>query len=443
MKRLSFLCLPLLLSAATGHAAGVWCDFESAALGSQWQVRGAVQVSRADVADAPAGPGGASGKMMLVKAGGRALIQSRAGAMPLPKVAGCEELEMWVRRMDAGAEPLAFDVMFLEADEKAAFWRKVEVAGAGWQKVTVPLRWFRWENGRVPRWPQAASFAIRTRGAGEFAVDGIAMNDREPGRGADYTMTELAELAFGAGKEGVRVKSDGPVWLATDEPSLDVDALSAHLGKVLAAMQADLPLGAEAAGSPRLMVFRSREDYRGFVPRFAAQFGAKAAEPGSDGYHLQGVALSSWKAEAGTLRPVFTHEFCHSVLSHHALTDSAHSDWWQEGVANAYQLRFHPQDGLAAIVRQGLADASHRSRFETLCAGEDVPLNRYWQVATLVQMLLAEPRYRGRLPALMEAFRKTGSTDLRPHIGPVLGCTWDQLTEDWMQWCAKTHGGGK
>ena len=87
MKRLSFLCLPLLLSAATGHAAGVWCDFESAALGSQWQVRGAVQVSRADVADAPAGPGGASGKMMLVKAGGRALIQSRAGAMPLPKVA--------------------------------------------------------------------------------------------------------------------------------------------------------------------------------------------------------------------------------------------------------------------------------------------------------------------------------------------------------------------
>jgi len=87
---------------------------------------------------------------------------------------------------------------------------------------------------------------------------------------------------------------------------------------------------------------------------------------------------------------VVTHEFVHSVLSNHMLIDSSHSDWWQEGVASTYQLRSHPQDDFWPMVREGLQNPEMRSPLGQLCNGGSIPMHRYWQAATLVQMLLTD-----------------------------------------------------
>lgn len=432
--RTAAAALVLLPSLCLAQAPAPWADFESASLSTGWQVRAEASASRVD-----APPGATPGKALRIEARGRAVIQSKPDTLPLGAIQKCEEVILHIWRDEKDPAPLEFDVMFLEPDERATLWRKVVVPAAGWQRVALPLPWFRWGTGRVPRWDKVSSFAIRTRGPSAFTVDDITFIDRDPQTGADVSPAQIAEAAFQQKPAPGAIRVSDSLWLCSNEPALDLDALSRHLHTVLAAMQADLDLPKEPAHRPGLVIFSQRDAYAAFVTRLGTLLEATAAPPTSDGYHLQGIALSSWKPEAGTLRPVFTHEFCHSVLSHFALIDSAKSDWWQEGVANCYQLRYHPQPTLGDIVRQSLANPESRSRFQVLCSGDSVPMNRYWQVATLVEMMLSTPAYRANLPKLLSAFRDSGSTDLRPHLEPILGKTWDQLTTDWATWCQQNY----
>ncbi|HMP78670.1 MAG TPA: hypothetical protein PKD54_04410, partial [Pirellulaceae bacterium] len=278
-----------------------WMDFESPGLASQWQARGSIQLSRDDVPpDVP--QNGPQGKMLTLTAEGRAMALTRHDTWPLPtKVDQCESLTFWVRNLDPLQQPLVFDILFPESDLRGAFWRKVEVTSNDWQLVRVPFQWMRWETGRVPQWNQVSSFAIRTRGPAKFCIDQIVFHDDDVLQFADYSVEDLASLAFGQNRPAARVVEEAGFWLLTDELQLDVQALQARLSEVLAAMQHDLAL---ADGPlPRLIVFSRDADYRRFVVRFAERLGASASAPASDGYHLQGIALSSWDAAQGSLRP--------------------------------------------------------------------------------------------------------------------------------------------
>jgi hypothetical protein len=423
------------------HAAPAWSDFDQKPAAEQWQSRGkATLLDEPVAANAPAG--GPKGKALRVKADGRALIASRADNHPITGVNDAEEVSFWIQRAAEETAPLVLDVLFLEKDLRAAMWRKLEVTEPGWQKVTLPLAWFRWETGRVPRWSEMKHFAFRTRGPADFAVDDITFTDKDPAVGAEYSVEQLSELAFGKNNQNARKRTTDKLWILTDHPELDLEQLGKHLESVLEKVQPELKVQETPERPARIIVFSDEESYRGFVPRFGERLGATAPRPQSDGYHLQGIALSYWKPELGTLRPVFTHEFVHSILSNYALTDSAHSDWWQEGVASTYQLRSHPQEDFAPMVRKSLANPSARMTLEELCTGGDIPLTRYWQAATLVEMLIGHPEYSDKLGKLTDAFRKTGSTDMRPLIQPVYGKSWEELTTDWMSWCTEHYPAG-
>jgi hypothetical protein len=248
---------------------------------------------------------------------------------------------------------------------------------------------------------------------------------------------DAIELAF-AGVEADRVhrQSGRHVVLASDAPELDPAQLAGRLDQVAAAIDADLPeLG---PGQPAvLVVFGDQQAYRNFTPRLAERLGGHAPPPASDGFTVLGIATSAWSPRHGTFRPVYTHEFVHSYLITRLGFDN-HGDWLHEGLAVRYQLRFHPQPGFERIVRAGLTDPAARTPLAALASGRPIPAQRYWQAATLVDLLLESPRYAPRRAALFEALREAARADLGPHLPAELGTDWAGLEADWKRSCEQT-----
>jgi hypothetical protein len=420
------------------HAAPAWSDFEQDNFNTQWQAGGA-QAIMARI-DAPQGTpdGGPSGKMMRFQTTGKTLAASRSDNHPLPKnLPDCEAMSFWIHSEASADSPVVVDVMFSERDRKAAFWRKLEVTESGWQQVTLPLKWFRWENGRVPRWDAVTNFVLRSRGPVAFGIDDIRFIDEDPQAGAEMSADNLKQLAFGDNNSAARSHVTDEFWVLTDAPGVDLDAVSQHLGEVLKKAREEFRLAEKPARPARIIIYQNEEDYRAFVPRLASQLGAAAAPPTSDGYHVSGIALSWWiEPPAGVVRPVITHEFVHTILSNYMLIDSAHSDWWQEGVASLFQMRTHPQDDFWELVGEGLEKPEMRTPLEELTNGQSIPMHRYWQAATIVEMLTTDPGYKDKIFDLIAAIRKTGSTDLRPLLEPVYGKDFEQFTQDWLRWTA-------
>ena len=95
-------------------------------------------------------------------------------------------------------------------------------------------------------------------------------------------------------------------------------------------------------------------------------------------------------------------------------------------MATLYQLRFHPQANSNRIIQEGLSKKDFHMPLSELCNGRRIPMKRYWQAMTVIETLRSNDSYRRRLPELLDAFRKAGSSDLNPHIEPILGADWDQ-----------------
>jgi hypothetical protein len=182
------------------------------------------------------------------------------------------------------------------------------------------------------------------------------------------------------------------------------------------------------------IVFETADEYRQFIPRMARRFNLRIDPPDSDGYTLEGISVSSWSEKFGSLRPVFVHEFLHGYLSRTARLP-LRGDWLHEGLATHFQLRLHPQDDLSQVIAAGLSSAERALPLNQLCDGRRIPTNRYWQAATLCQLLLSEPKYRRQLSKLFERLTTTNSTDLGPHLKPIWETDWDQLTADWRKHC--------
>jgi hypothetical protein len=152
---------------------------------------------------------------------------------------------------------------------------------------------------------------------------------------------------------------------------------------------------------------------------------------------VQGVATSFWDPRQGTLRPVFTHEFMHALLSATLHLDNT-SEWLQEGLAAHYQLRFHPQDNIRAVVTNSL-DAADADTLAKVCSGARIPLDQYWVAATLCRMVLEDPALAAKLPAVVAAVQKSGSTAIGPLL-PVLGLSREELDAKWRAFCRRHYG---
>ena len=338
------------------------------------------------------------------------------------------ELSMHVDR--APGRPLVLEVHAVEAED-ARFLRKVEIAAVGESELRLPLRWFRWGEGRVPDWASIDHVELHFRSSGILEVDEVSLL---PGR-AYKDVNDLAELARSVSSETPRIERRDEVVIVTTAPELDELSLVEHLDAVDAALIDALPFLPEPRHAIPLVVLEDPSTWAEYLRVFAEAHGGVVDPPGHDGFTLLGVGTSAWSSDHGTLRPAYAHEIVHASISLRTRLPSS-NEWFQEGLANWIQLRFHPQEDFDAVVRQGMADPNWHLPLERLCDGTDVPRNRTWQALTVVEMLVESPE----MPALFEAFEQTGSTALGPHLGPILGTDWEGLDEAWRAHVAASYG---
>jgi len=423
--------------------ADVLAGFETGADLKRWSASGPIRVQRIDAPAAPetAGDDPPAGGAAQIKTTGQSGLFIKAGELP-PDLSAFDTLRFWVHRdpmVDAAASTI--EVRFYESDGGAWFWRKVVLDQKGWTEVTLPLKWVRWSNSRIPRWEKVDRLGIFFRDAADLVVDSFALADEPPlhapGEKPVPDPMDVAEVAFGAtaaDSDAVRIARAGDLAVITDAPDCNAQQLLAHLGTVAKAVEHDMPFAAPPARPVMLVVFAHDEQYREFTVKLSQRLGAQAAPPTSAGYTVQGIATSSWDPRQGSLRPVFTHEFIHSLLSARLDLDNR-SEWFQEGLASHYQLRFHPQANFGSIVAKGL-ESSDAETLKAVCSGSRIPLDRYWIAATLCQMLLEDPALAPKLPAVVAAMQKNGSTALEPLL-PLLGLSWEELAEKWQAFCRR------
>ena len=429
------LLLLLLPGSALGQDVVTLFDFEGERLSNEWTGIGKIEAARVELAkdDLPKQGGPAGFGVRLKSVGGGGLF-TKAPKLPV-ELLSAAEVELWIHRSadEAKAHPTStMEVQFLEGGGPVRFFRKVELTHTGWRKVELPLKFFRWGTATIPRWNEVSRLGIWLRDAGEVQVDLVALERSKDPQAALLQADDLAAIAFpGAEAKTVRRLETDDRLVLTNVPQFDLEAFGKHLDKVEAAVLKDLPFLGPASNRPMLVVFASEDEFRQFTPRLAARFASEAHEPRSGGFTLLGIATSSWMGDAP--RPVFTHEYVHSLLSMRADLDNR-GEWLQEGLANYYQLRFHPQD-LKPIVAQGLTDAKFRLPLAELASGKPLPTNRYWQAVTLIELLVEKDPYRGNLKDLFAAFAAAGNTDLGPQLKPIYDTDWTALEAEWQKHC--------
>lgn len=325
-----------------------------------------------------------------------------------------------------------FDFIAIEKDKKALFWRKVEFDHKGWKNFELPMEWFRWNQGRVPTWENIRSIGIRGGRGLDFWIDGIEIADLSPDQGPSLSIDSLAKAIFPKSKT-IRTRSQEGVWVITDHEELDIDTLHRHLKKVKDRILMWFPQWKQKENTrpPVLVVAKDLKGYQTLFGPLGAKFVATVSPPVSGGYHLQGIGFSFYDPKWGTIRPVFTHEFTHSVLSSIGKIGFEGTGWFQEGVANYSQSQFHDQRGLDRLIRLSIEDPKAHDEFEKLTTGNRIAKKRYWQVMTLVDFLVNDPEMAAKLPDLLSRFDATGKTNLDLHIEVVYGFDFEELTRKW------------
>lgn len=347
-----------------------------------------------------------------------------------------ESIGLWLHRSveEAKEHPTVELVLRLaEEDQKASFWRRIEVSHVGWQKLVLPLEWFVWSDGRMPRWEKVRFMGLQLRDPGIVTLDTVWAVPAAQPRDEFPATDRLVKLAFPKTDPAqIRTLETRDVQLVTNAKSLELEPLANHLGTVAKRLHRELPFLAEPARGAVLFVFQERAEFQRFAPRIARQLNSRLDPPEAGGYTLQGISSSWWDEKQGSLRPVYTHEFVHGYLAR-TLPLSTTGDWLQEGLAAHIQLEFHPQDNFSQILREGLKSSS--TPLAELCNGRPISTSRYWQAAMLWKMFLSEPRDQSKLAELIERLAAANSTDLGPHLEPLWQTNFDKLTVDWRTFC--------
>lgn len=386
--------------------------------------------------NAPALPENRDAQVLRLTIHTPSFLYTKDGSLPSP-LDEYDSLAFWAYR-DPAPEPTILELQLLETDGKAKFWRRLDLTHTGWKLIEVPLRYMRRSDTRTPRWDRVRRVGFYFRHPATLSLAQLTFT-KGPHR-AHLTADELAAIAFpNTPRNQLKIVDKPDLLLLTDATQLDTTLLSERLTEINRCLRHDLPFLNGPDGQPTLLIFATENAYREFTPRFAAKLGGVADKPTSGGYTIQAIATSSWDPNKGTLRPVYSHEYVHAWLDRVAGLPSGAGDWVQEGFANHYQIRFHPQNDLPNLIRASIADPQQYLPLQQLCSGKRIPMNRYWQALTVVRFLLEKTSYQQYLPALFEAFHKNASTDLSPHIETVLHTNWDTFTRDWLQFCRDTY----
>lgn len=431
----ALLCFSL---AAFAEERETLSDFEKGGLADQFVAVRQITLAREPIAaNAPAN--GPAGHAVAARTAGNAALFSKPLGLK-KNLLNASDIEFWVYRPAAEKDRAStIEVQFLEADAKARFWRKVDLDHVGWRKISLPLRWFQWGEGRIPRWDRVDRWGVLFRNRAEVQIDEVKLVRQADPDIALPQPEDLRTLAFPMDAEKQsRLVSRGDILLATNAPDLEVDKLANHLLEVKKQVAAELQLPAAPPWPAPMIVFQTRAEYEAFPPQLAAKLNGAAAAPRSTGYTIQGIATSFWDPQFGSLRPVYTHEFVHAILSREVSLPNR-NDWFQEGLAVHYQLQFHPQADFGQIVRQGIADPAFRAPLAELASGKAIQQNRYWQAATLVELLLKDKKYQPQFGPLIRALAESGSTDLGPQLPRLYKVDWEELTTNWRKYCEAAY----
>jgi hypothetical protein len=435
MRASLFIALWIVALPAWAEEREVLSDFEQPGLAQQFEALAKIQLSREPIAEA-APAAGPTGTALRAKLEGQGTFVTKNGALK-QDLLNASDVELWIHRSadDAEGGAATLEVQFFEPDGQARFWSKLTVDHTGWKKHTLPLRWFRWGEGRIPRWDKIDRWGLTFRDPTDVQIDNVALVRQDDPDAALPQVDDYATLAFPEAKPAATKKyeADG-LKLLTNALELDVERLGEHLQKVQREVEADCGKLSPHAWPATMIVFATQEEYRAFFPRLAAQYRAEMAPPKSAGFTAIGVAASYWDAAQGTLRPVYTHEFVHAALSRHSGLPN-HGEWLQEGLASMYQLRHHPQADFDKILRTSLAKGEYEP-LPALAAGDRIAMNRYWQAATLCELLAQDKKYQGKLPRLIAGFSERGKTELASQCKEALGVDMEELEADWKHWCA-------
>ena len=438
-----FLLLVFKLPVSAWAGETVLADFESGSLSETWVGIRTIRAERtlcpeANIKDA----GAPAGRALKIQTSGKAGVFTRTGKPPLewPRV---KSLSFWVHRTKDEADrhkSTALEVQFYEADGKTRYWRKVDLDHVGWKQIDVNLKWCRWSSERIPDWKDVKRFGFWFQDAGEIVIDNVSAvtGSRDS---AWLTDADLKAIMIPDKPESVAVFDEAPyVRILTDASKIDGSVLAKHLGQVAEKIVKDFEFLPAPSKPGYLLVFADREQYQNFPSRFAEKQNAKAEKLTFGGFTFQGMATSYWTEIYGTLRPVYAHEFAHALLGQ-ILDLSNRGEWLHEGLAVRYQLAASPQKDFPDIVRHGVRNAKARLPLDKLLDGKPIQTQFYWQATTVVDFL--STKYAEQWPALIKAIRQNGSTDLGPHLEPVLKTNWQQLEADWIGFCQKKYAAEK
>lgn len=435
------LCVLFLLSRSAVVSRGddrVLFSFDGdTKLSVEWSAVGKITANRQEVPEtAESGLLAPAENGVTVETAGKAGLFAKSGTVPTDWE-DSDSVSFWLYRSpdEASTTPQSIiEVQVYEPGGRARFWRKVEVSHTGWKEFTLPLKWFRWGTGKRPRWDQMDRFGFWFRDPANVSIDTIWITESGQEKTAYFSHEELQEAAFPEVDQGVQVTETDSVVLLSRADPLGSVTLATHLDRVAAAIRRDLPFLSPPVRKPVLVVFATRQAYENFAPTFAQRFRSTASRPMSTGFTFHGIATSYSSDNGDAVRPSYTHEFIHSILAQSARLSNG-GEWLQEGLASLYQIRFHPQTDFREIIQEGIENENYRAPLKTLCNGERIPANRYWQALTLLDMLMRAEPWRDRFPDLFQTLQNAKTTNLEPHLDSVLQTSWDDMTADWMEFC--------
>jgi hypothetical protein len=406
-------------------------DFENPDLQSEWSAQGDLQAMRVDTSTLnPPASGAVSGGAIQVTGKPGSFFFCKPGKVHGDWGAyGLLRFHAY-RPADQAGKSLKLRIMVMDDDGVGQMFRDQVIESAGeWQAIDMPLRHFGQGSGRLIRWEQVRRLAFVPLEEGTVAIDSISLEPGPNGETARLSEEDLSQLAFGKPAEQTLIHNDGFI-LMTDVVGVDFSPLYAEMVETIERVGSWLPLQEAPLDPPSLLIFADEEQYRSFAPRYGELIKRVAERAKSDGYCIGGIATGFWDPKQGIRRPTFLHEFVHSLVEKRLLLPNR-SEWFQESIANRLQILMRPQPGLDEMLTVAISQSSAHRPLKELCNGGHVPISHYWQCFTLFDMMISDPSLRPRIPALIQAFHKSGSTNLDPHISSVLGINWQELDARW------------
>jgi hypothetical protein len=348
-------------------------------------------------------------------------------------------------RVDA-KQPVEMRVIALRDPGPGALLRRFTLPPGDWRDVVLELRDFR-DDGS----DQAGSFASVGRivlrwdeGAGEVTIDDLRLLPGDRGAlSCTATPEQLSQLAFGAAKART-LESDHFVLIDDVLALSDADAMKllARLEEGLKVLSERYGLRGELGDKVPFFLFATRDEYAEFVPRLGEHFGATVTPPKADGYSIFGMGMGWFDAKQGWNRPVFVHEGLHGAI-HRLLGVANNSNWVQEGLASAVQVRLHP----SSVDRKKLADSFAKRGgwlipWAQCFAEPGALLSRYPQYLSVMDFLADQhaadlPKVWDAIRALREPMHKAAPAA----IATALGTDAAKLEEEWFAWGANYYGG--